>query len=306
MLFAQGVMARVMAALDGAERAAASSYEYREARAEVRDLRAAVEAAIRQDDSEASGFWVELSRLGRHTVNFFSERQRFNEQAARTKAAAMTALELVEQFFENNVAKHAGVPAALEADAERWNANANKVRGLQNSAVRLLGVEGWDGDARVEYSTAVKVQVNALSELRGVMRSAGTGADMGAALNRAIFYVMGKKVRLTTNRIRSAPGSSGDQYYLRTAKAANECDALLIELLGALLGDVAEGSANTLRSELTRTVSLPNLLQEGAWPTGTGAANTSPADTGDGVSQEVDVDLGSSAGSSGGRSGVDL
>ena len=140
------------------------------------------------------------------------------------------------------------------------------------------------------------------------MQSTAAGARAGALLNRAIFYVVGKDVRLATGRINGAQGGGGGQYYTRTAKARNECNALLFELARAVSGEVAGGSSKNLSSELSNTISMPNLLKVGAWPTGTQGAGQSAADTSGGVTPDVDgTDLGSGGGGSGGTApGVDL
>ncbi|TRY18074.1 hypothetical protein FOJ82_08430 [Tessaracoccus rhinocerotis] len=307
MLPVQQMVSNVMKALGQAEQAAAGNYEYSQAREEISSLRAAVNAAIQQDEAEASSFWTELSRLGRHTFNYFSERQRFNQQAAQAKASALAALAQVENFCNSNVAPHANVPARLTSDAAEWTMRSRQVRAMYNRAKRLTNVEGWSGEAREQYSAAAAVQANALSELEGVMVSTAAGAGAGATLNRAIFYVVGKAVRVATSRIKSAPGSNGDQYYLRTATATNECRSLLFELAGAVSGKVAAGSANALSSELAKTITLPNLLEVGSWPTGTSAAGRAPANTGDTVDPDGgSTNLNTGGGSGGGTPGVDL
>ncbi|GAB3810988.1 hypothetical protein GCM10028820_01460 [Tessaracoccus terricola] len=300
------MLGAIMGAIKSGEQAAAANYEFSEVRSEVVKLRTAVTNAMQRDESEASGFWMEMGRLGRHTLNYFAEKNRFEAEARQLKNQAFQALQQVENFIDTNVAKHAPVPGRLVADAEGWDARAARVGEMQKVAQRLQNVEGWSGDARTQYTTAASVQSNALLELEGVMKSTGAGARAGALLNRAIFYVVGKDVRLAAGRINGAQGSGGGQYYTRTAKARNECYALLGELIQAITGDVAGGSSANLSNELRNTISLPNLLEVGSWPTGTSGAGQTAADT-NGVTPDVDdTNLSGGGGGGGNAPGVDL
>lgn len=306
MLNVNAMLGAIMGAIKSGEQAAAANYEFSEVRSEVVKLRTAVTNAMQRDESEASGFWMEMGRLGRHTLNYFAEKNRFEAEAAALKNQALQALQQVENFIDSHVAKHAPVPGRLEADALAWHRRAKGVSGMQQVAARLQNVEGWTGDARTQYTTAASVQANALLELEGVMKSAGVGASAGAMLNRAIFYVVGKDVRLAAGRIDGAAGSGGGQYYTRTAKARNECYALLGQLARAITGDVAGGSSQNLSRELTNTISLPNLLEVGSWPTGTSGAGRTAADT-NGVTPDVDdTNLSGGNGGGGNAPGVDL
>lgn len=300
------MLGAIMGAIESAEQAAAANYEFSEARAEVVKLRRAVENAIQRDENDASGFWFEMGRLGRHTLNYFAEKNRFEAEARMLKIQAFQALERVENLVEERVAKHASVPAHLNSDADGWDDRAERVKNMQQTAQRLQNVEGWSGDARSQYTTAAAVQSNALLELEGVMQSTAAGARAGALLNRAIFYVVGKDVRLAAGRINGAQGSGSGQYYTRTAKARNECGVLLFELAHAISGEVAGGSSKNLSSELSNTISMPNLLQVGAWPTGTQGAGQTAADTSEGVTPDFDDTNLGAGGGSGGASGVDL
>lgn len=305
MLDVQGLLSAIMAAIKSAEQAAAADYEFSEVRGEVSKLRRAVRDAIQRDENEASGFWFEMGRLGRHTLNYFAEKRRFEAQARMLKNQAFQALAAVERVIDSRVAPHATVPARLNSDAAEWDTRAQRVNAMQNTANRLRSVPGWSGDASGQYAMAATVQANALTELEGVMRSTATGARAGALLNRAIFYVVGKEVRLAAGRIDGAQGGGGGRYYARTAQARNECYALVGALAQAITGDVAGGSSRNLSRELARTISLPNLLEVGSWPVGTSGAGTSAADT-DGVTPNVDTDLNAGGGSSRNAPGVNL
>ncbi|MCC2593660.1 hypothetical protein LKO27_09615 [Tessaracoccus sp. OS52] len=306
-MLADAMLSRVMTAFGAAEKVAASSYEYPQVQQELSELRAAVMSAIQQDDNEAESFWTDLSRLATHTVNFFSERNRFNREANAVKSQALQALGRVESVCAARVGVHAGVPAQLDSDAEGWQQRARKVRQMRNDARRLRDVAGWEGLAHDQYTAAATVQINALSELEGIMISTGNGCTAGASLNRAIFYVVGKSIRQAAARIRSTPGSGGGQYYRRTSTARNECSSLLGEIMRAAGGEVAAGSIQSLSGELAKTVSLPNLLRVGSWPTGTTGADTTPANTADAVRPHGgDTNLNTGRGSGGNAPGVRL
>lgn len=285
------ILNKVLANLDAMQRSAAASFDYSQTKDALDALGAAVDAAKQADDAEASSFWSDISRAVKHNVNFFSERERFYRDAARIKSGASTALASVEALCAGKIAPHAPVPAQLMNDARTWNRRASQVRSLQAEAEQLARIPGWAGDASANYSSAASVQVAALTELDGVMQSTAQGCVAGAQLNRALFFVAAKAIKQATARIKSSPGRSGDTYYVRTATAWSECEALVSQLRPVTTGAAAAGSITSLASECARTVTMPNLLSNGSWPTGTGAAGVPPADTRDGVTNDGSTDL---------------
>lgn len=283
---------RMMGMLDAVKQQAVQGYDYSQLEQRVSELRSAVQQAMQRDDNEASGFWFELGRLARHGFNYGAEKSRFYAQANQLKASAMAELVKVESGCATIIGVHAGVPAELMAAREDWNKRAREVSAMRARARSLQsGLAGWQGPSRTNYEIAAGVQVAALEELEGVMMSTGESCAAGALVNKALFFHFGQAVSQAASRIRSAPGASGDQYYLRTATAKAECLALVSQLPKYRNGGPAAGSVSTLAKQCVSTITMPNLLQAGQWPTGTQGAGVNPADTAGGVPPDHTADV---------------
>lgn len=291
------IASKMMAMMNAAKQR--QGCDYSEVESRLSELRAAVEQAMQRDDNEASGFWFELGRIAKHGFNYAAERARFYAQADALKSSTTAELVKVEHLCRSILGIHASAPAELLAAQQEWKGRANEVRAMQARARALQnGLSGWQGPSRENYETAAGVQVAALEELQGVMLSTGESCAAGALLNEALFFHFKEALSGAIRRIRSAPGAAGDQYYLRTATAKAECLALVSQLPKYRNGGPAAGSVSTLAKQCVTTITMPNLLQAGQWPTGTQGAGVDPADTSGGVPPDhtADVDAPSGGG----------
>lgn len=284
----------------------AQQTEYSEVESALDELGEAVATAKTLDEGEAQNIWTEWARLWKHLTDFGAERERFFNDARILKEAADTYLDYVRETTRERVGEHREVPATLVEDAAEWSRRALQVRTMALRAKSLEAPEGWTGSAREEYSSAALVQRNALAELEGIMESTANGCELGASLNKAVFFVVKEAISGATGRIKGADAGTGGVYYARTAVARNECRQLWYDILAAVGGDVVSGTANGLASDISAAVEAPNLLQLGSWPTGTGGAGTEPARTNT-VPSDGDANLDPDGYTTGGGStGVDL
>lgn len=269
--------------------AAIETYGFAAMRGEVRTLRSKLEDAIAADRREASTYLLDLN-LGAAST-WPSD---FTSRANALVDSANTAMAGVESLCDGELRKNAPVPRRLEEDAEAWRSRSGAVRDKVLECAKQRNIPDWSGDAKDAYVTAVLVQEAALEELQGVMDSTAQGCDAGAVLNRAIFYAVGQAVIGATSAVRTGSGGFGSSYYLRTAHAIPVLEALVGQIERACSGEVVDGSASLLASEMRATVSMPKVLSEGRWPTGTSAAGIEPAATDKGVisdGSDADVDV---------------
>lgn len=283
-----GMVGVVMAALSAEERAAAATYTYAQVEADLAELGDAVNVALAKDDAEAQAFWTKLSAVMPLTVLQIAAKALFQAQSAQAKAAVMADLSVLRVTCASLIGIHANVPDQLDEDVKTWTLNRTAVKKRIPRCKDLKSVSGWGGKDKINYDLAVDVQVEALQELEGIMASTAQGCQAGALLNRAVFFVVGKAARQATRTIGNAPGSTGVSFYRRTGAAQNALGVLGAEIQAAQSGDVAAGSANVLSSEIRKTITLPNLLQVGSWPSGTDKAGTTSADTEQGVTSKGD------------------
>lgn len=282
-----------MKTMSAAEVQAASQYEYSGVQKTLGQLQAAVTAAKADDDAESRNFWANLITLVPPGKNRSAAAQFLNGLAGDAKAEADAALADVMLICHSRIGIHAGVPARLLGDQATWLAIEKTVRSKVAECEGQKKVEGWDDAAKEQYDLAVTVQVNALVELQGVMASTAQSCYVGALLNRAVFFVVAKAIRNATGAIGSAGGFSLNPHYRRTRRATQALRTLRDEILAASGGEVAAGSANELSGELRNTLSMPNLLEVGGWPSGTDKSGLVPANTGQGVTSDGrDADLG--------------
>lgn len=295
----------IFAALSAAEVAAAGKCEYAQVEADLTRLEAAVKSAKDADDAEAASFWSKLLGTVLHVFDLEAERTRFEKQSLAMKNDATVALERIKATCKRHIGIHAPVPAQLIRDQESWIKNGMQVRSGLMKCRELRDVARWTDSANTPYKAAVDVQIIALTELEGVMASTAQSCAAGATLNRAIFFVVSKAIRHAAGIIETAPGSAGLTYYRRTGRAIEVLGSLTFEIEGARGGEVAGGSANALSREIRHTVTMPNLLRVGTWPSGTNGADTAPAMTEKGVTSDgSDGDLGIDSTADGSGDGV--
>lgn len=292
-----GALERVMAGLSKMEKAAVLAFEYSTLAADLTDLRSAVEQAITDDQKSANSFWTDLSRVLSHGLNFVAEKRRFDDQAHALVAKVNAALTNVESVCRHKLEPKAEAPKNLENDAKLWLAESVEVDAKRRSCERLQVVEGWTGEASERYGSAVLVQVSALTELSGVLTSTAQSCQTGANLNRAIFAAADKAIKRSTGIIRRTRVGGGSAHYVRCAQTLPELDQLLTQIHSAINGEVTAGSERELSHEMIRTLSMPNVLTPGRWPTGTGAHGVPPAATdrgvtNDGSDADINVDRG--------------
>ncbi len=262
-----------------------TTYDYAEMHGHVEALGGALDAAIVQDRSEAQSFFTDLRRLAKHGTDYGAEAERFDRQANRLVALANVAMTSIMSKCNGKLLGNAPVPGRLEADAEKWKLRAYDAQLGEAECAKLIGLPGWTGKAQRRYDLAIGVQKEALHELMGVLKSTAQSCLAGATLNRAIFCAVGNGAVQARGRIadRQKYGASNDMYYVRTANAIPILEAFDGLVDRAISGEVATGSADVLSGEHQSTVSMPNLLSEGQWPTGTSAAGIRAAATESGV-----------------------
>lgn len=282
----------VLGGMTKAEQARVPEFVYSTLGAHLVDLRSVVEAKIAEDKQEADTFWTNLARLVKHLGKYKQERDRFEEQAGKLVADVEDTLANIEKLCESQLKIHERVPEQLRNDAKKWKDHASQVRAKIFTARELQAkLPSWSGDVRNDYDATIGVQVAALSELEGVMKSTGTGCETGAILNQAIFFAVDKAVIKCASAIRPLSGGDG-VYYVRCAGAYPELAALLTRIQAAIDGEVTAGTEEALSVELRNTVTMPHVLEPGRWPTGTGAAGIAPAATDSGVTNDgSDADL---------------
>lgn len=281
-----------METLSAAEVEAAAQYDYSKVRQELERLDAAVVKAKGDDDAEASTFWAGLLEVVPPGPIRHKAGEALSNDATAAKAEADAARAEVHLTCAR-IGIHAGVPEQLMKDRATWLKNEKTTAKKIDECENQKNVDGWNDDGKVQYDLAVDVQVKALEELKGIMASAAQSCRAGALLNRAVFFVVAKAVRKATGVIGNAGGFSMTPHYRRTRAATQALRTLEEEIGVAVGGEVAAGSANALSGELRNTLTMPNLLEVGAWPTGTDKAGLDPAPTQQGVTSDGrDANLG--------------
>ena len=264
----QQIAARVMGLLGKAGALASANYSYEQLAEQIAKISDAIEEAIAADDAQANSFWTRFSQLVENNFNYWSERRRFEADAAALKLSALQAGIQVSSQLMGALSPTAPVPGQLESDAASWNDQARRVSDAKRRVGALYPIPGWEGDSSTQYDKAAKVQENALEELQTVMIQAAQGAADSATLHRGLFYIVATEVNKTVNEIRSAPAGTGDQYYMRTAAVRSICLKLLLTLVANILGKEALGAAQGLTAEYEAALQAVGL-QLGDWPSGT-------------------------------------
>lgn len=266
------------------------TYDFSMMRSEVTRLESALKAAIAADKQQAASFMLDF-QIGAGSSPWPST---FNSQAEALVTRANEAMASIVSLCDGTLSANAPVPSQLEEDAAAWRARADAVGFKVDECAEQRDIPDWIGKAKNDYATAVLVQEAALVELQGVMTSTARSCEVGAQLNRAIFFAVAQATIEATKVVGSGSGGSGNWYYTRTANAVPTLESLVIQIGKACDGGVADGSADILAAEVRKTVAMPNLLVEGAWPTGTEGAGVEPAATDAGVSSDgsdADVDV---------------
>lgn len=269
-----------------------TSATYGEAPEALTTLHNALEAAIVKDAEEAERWW---GAEAWDWVMKNQQRQAFNDQVDQLIERARNGVTDSRAVLKAEFEPHRNVPNQLTTDANDWRRRAQRADALIGSLEGMAPIEGWTGGAAEKYARAVEVQVAAVTELRGVMESAGNGASRGAILNRALFAI-------ARNAIREAheladvdlPGGEG-YFYRRTARWGDYLEQLpgvLREIAGL---DNVRDAMEVLRNQLGDSIAMAQLLESGSWPAGVDAAGTDPADTGSAVSgnprDDTDFDI---------------
>lgn len=278
------LQAALQVRMDAAEQNMAKEYEYADVRADLLRLLAEVQRAQSLDVVDAANHWRRLELVVGPSPLLTAQRALFNTMGASLRQLSDQLAETVNQRCEADFGKHADVPARLMAEGRQWQRDQGELRTALGVVSALRKTPGWEGEAEQGYVATVQVQAVALKELCGIMESASQGCQTGATLNRAIFYVVAKSIRKATSTINGAGG--GGPFHRRTQTTLWELNALLGKFASARNGSVAAGSANNLASQMVRTVSMPNLLQPGSWPSGMSAAGVLPARTDQGVTAD--------------------
>lgn len=259
----------------------ARSYEYEQVAVELRKLRIVVESAISADEADAAAYWKNLPHARTQGLVLIAGMHGVSRDVSGLGSRVLRRLAKVEKICSRRLEVHADVPRRLEADSDTWSRNKAEVDDKILRCQRLGGMTGWAGEARANYDAAVDVQRAALRELSGIMRSTSLGCLNGAALNRAVFFAVGKAVGRSRRLIRTERGMNAE--YRRCVTAFDVLGDLRARIHDAIRGGVIAGSEEELSIEMERTVSMPNLLRPGFWPTGTSAVGTEPAPTDQGV-----------------------
>ncbi len=257
--------------------------EYHEVKAASDRIQSRLAAAIAKDRAEADAFWANLRALADHLWNYGAERARFDQDVAARIERAQDAANLIETRIRELFFPFRQHPALLEQDAADWEHRSREAQRLMTDLTKMHPVDGWTGPAADTYGEAVKVQRSAVGELAGVMNGAATGAEQGALLHRALFALAREAcVKALTEADVDLPGH-GNMYYLRTTWWGD-----VLALVPDVLQQIAElvnvkEAVDHLSSQLDQSVTMANLLDPGAWPTGVDAADIPPADTGSAV-----------------------
>lgn len=283
-----------------------SSYDPQKLRAVGRSLVQAVEDGIAADDAAAQTWWNEMRRLFEKGFDVLRARNEFNAQAEKLKAGARSAAAGIEKFCGELADQVTPVIKGLQTDAQQWTTRASRVNAVQSEVEGLRHIDGWSGPAADQYTTAVEVQVSALTELEGVMTSASQSCGAGALLNQGILLLVDETILEAIETIDAAPTDNGDSYYLKTATSWQVCFALVKQIAEASSGHAAAGAINELAGECVATIEMPRLLGPNQWPTGTSAAGTIPADTSSGVTHDGDTGTGSTGVGGPSDTGVDF
>lgn len=271
--------------LTEAEFEEAKGYDFTKVTAKLDGLRPAVERAIEADRAEATSFWTELGEVVQKGVLYLPGYLIFRQRTEALVNETLDELGVVEALVHEDLAEYAPVPHRLDNDADQWLENSRRAEATAKECANQSDIPGWVGDSKVEYDKAVAVQEKAMTELSGIMQSAAQGCSTGALLNRAVFLVVSTAITYATESIRGAHGRGAERFG-RTATALTELQYLAEKIRTAITGDVTQGSARNLSTELRRTLRMPNLLTPGSWPTGNDAAGIDPADTAGGVTSD--------------------
>lgn len=268
--------------LDDLEHRIAEQYEYTEVEADLKKLMAEVKRAQTLDAADATRFWNNLEQLVGPLV--LREQRITSEEVGRElRNSSNEMARIIQQCCHDDFEPHAPVPASLEAQMAQWQRNERNAARVLGEVATLFTTEGWEGQSASFYTQETYQHVAAVKELEGLMTSAAQSCRTGAVLNRAVFYVVAKQIRKTSNAIGGA--TNWGPAYRRSRTALRELSALLPELAAAKNGSVAAGSANTLSREMRQTVAMPNYLgggQRGSNGFGTGPARTDQGVTADG------------------------
>lgn len=291
-----------LASLSAADAAAVDGFEYAKVEHQLKMLHAAVRAAIAADEADAHSYWTDIKSKVLDFLPFVSANEKFKSEADQLTERAKAELLLVEALCDSAIGAHKDVPRTLDGDQRAWRKNGRQVQAKIESIQNLPPMIKWRGDAKREYQATVSTQINAMKELEGIMVSTAQSCLAGAQLNRAIFLVVDRAIRMARGAIEDAPGSGFLMFYRRTSTAIQVLEDLKQEVEEAARGSVADGSSNALRREHRNTINMPNLLRVGMWPTGTTGAYTKPADTAKGVrgdGKDADLRVDNNTGSDG-------
>lgn len=243
-------------------------------------LKAAVDAAVEADRKDSVNWWDEFLSFVEHGLfGYQQDRREFEAKGEKIIRDLQREVEAVREQMTVVRTEVGHVPGDLEADARRWRTKAEQVSQVRSRITALRQIPGWISGASSSYTARSIVQDGATEELRGLATSMANAISQLALFNRALFLVMEREIKATTQAVQSLqPGAKG-YHYRRVANALDLLRALRTNLQDAQFGRPVRDSADALAGKVTECLSAPQLLEPGTWPTGGGQASVPPAPT---------------------------
>lgn len=264
-------------------------YSYPDLASSISSMRSALEGAIAKDRAEAESFWAHLASVIKNGFDYFKKKREFDAQVAGLIERARGAVSDAEAVVNGPFQEKQNAARDLEGYRTTWLEESRKALLQKGKLSELSNVEGWEGLSATNYVTAVEIQVQAMSELSGIMQSAARGADQAALFNKVLMSAAVTAVRdYQAKADVDRPGGNGI-YYLRTANWGDYITLLPSVLTQIAWAEPVAGPVGQLGVKLDQTLHSTALLEEGSWPGGTSAAGVPAANTGNVVPSPDDV-----------------
>lgn len=246
----------------------------------VSALRRAVDSAVQKDRNESTSWWNEFFSFLEHgPLGYKKDREEFEAKGEALIADCYSQLDLIEGIVADVQAEAGPVPGNLEADAAVWREKSEEVSEMRSRITQMRQIPGWVSGASNSYTARSTVQDGATQELQGMALSMANAINQVALFNRALFLVMDREIKATTEAVKNLQGGTGGHHFRRAANGVPTLNSLREEMIAIRYGAPVKDSASVLAEQVTECLRAPQLLQPGGWPSGGAQASTPPAAT---------------------------
>ncbi|MGJ6981453.1 hypothetical protein ACSDQ9_13145 [Aestuariimicrobium soli] len=214
------------------------------------------------------------------------EVEKFNDDINKLDKRITDAVTFIEQELSTKFEPNDGVAKKLGEMKDKWEKVGTKVQDTHDTVHNHLKLDDWGGEGGQEYKNVLPTQMKALVELKGLAQSQGETCDQTSLMNAYIWQNTKLSIDTVRNRLPKSysrasitdkgystkvNGTMYDQWAfarngIPLADNLESLQAWLTKQTDPYDSDWA-GSANSLKSDLTKVTSAPlNLQPSGEWP----------------------------------------